>query len=614
MSNEYIDDMMRQLQQADLPPNTRITKLNTLAWEIRRTDVAEAIRFAKEAYQLALIENDMEALAICNGHLARFYYYEHKIQMALNYANAALALFDEIQTYNEAYQQTLHTLASVYQDLGNYKDAFELYIRLLDMAQDAQNLYCQCIAYNGLAGIHSRFGNREDALENYEHCRAICEQNNDLYMLGVVYRNLAMEYKFLNQYTTALEYAEQAIHCFKDVESEDQIHSVKLIISGVYLRMHDYARADEILHEAWCKLNQDESYRRKFGIEVLLKLSKLEIAQENYASALIYVHDAHEQALAHDRTEYIHKCHEQFALIYKKQGDFKLALYHFEQFHKRRDEFLDHDQLAAIHNFNILYQTEHARKQTDFYKRLREQELKHHEYIIQMKDELLHTASHDLKNPLMTMISYLHLLEKHLLAPDDETMRYLNVIKSQVEQMRKLIVDVLDLAALETEILPENGTTDLKSILQMTYDVFMPQVEAREQNLQWDNPDYDIFVAIDDIRLKQVLHNLLSNAIKYTPKGGTISLDAHCNGNNTVVLKVKDTGWGIPDADMPYIFEKFYRSNSGDTAHEDGTGLGLAIVKRILEQYDGTIDVYSKVGQGSEFTVSLPLSNHHYSQ
>ncbi len=603
---------MRQLQRADLPPNTRITKLNTLAWAIRRTDVPEAIRFAKEAYQLALIENDMEALAICNGHMARFYHYENKIQMALNYANAALALFDEIQIYNEAYQQTLHTLASVYQDLGNYKDAFELYIRLLDIAQDNNNLYCQCIAYNGLAGIHSRFGNREDALENYERCREICDKNNDYYMLGVVHRNLAMEYEFLNQYMVALEYAEEAINYFEAVQSEDQIHAVKLIISGIYLQMHDYARADEILHRAWRMLSQDENYRRKFGIEILLKLSKLEIAQSNYESALIYVHDAYEQALANDRTEHIYKCHEQFAFIYKKQGDFKLALYHFEQFHKRRDEVLNHDQLSAIHNFNILHQTERARKETDFYKRLRDQELKHHEYIMQMKDELLHTASHDLKNPLMTMISYLHLLEKHLLAPDDETMRYLDVIKSQVEQMRKLIVDVLDLAVLETEVRPEDGASELKSVLQNTYSMFMPQIEARQQSLKWDDPDYDIFVAIDDIRLKQILHNLLSNAIKYTPKGGTISIDAHCNGNNTVVVKIKDTGWGIPDEDMPYIFEKFYRSNSSETVNEDGTGLGLAIVKRILEQYSGTIDVYSKVGQGSEFTVSLPLSNNHY--
>ena len=612
MSNKQTEDWAQQLKQADLPLDARITTLNVLAWEIRRTDLTKAITLTKEAYQLALRQNDMVALAVCNGHLARFYYYETKTQQALNYANAALALFDEIQIYDTDYQQTLQTLAIVYKDLGNYKDAFEIFVRLLDIAQDSKDLYYQSIAYNGIAGIHSRFGNREDALENYKRCYDICQRNGDIYMLGVVHRNLAMEYEFLHEYRLALQHALDAITHFEQIANTEQLLAVELIMSDIYLHMVDYPRAEDHLYQLWRDVAHVETYRQKFGIEILLKLSKLALIREDYDTALFHVHKAHDQALVNNKPERIYECHAQFAQIYKKQGDFKLALYHFEQFHNRRETVLDHDQLAAIHNFNILHQTEQARKETSFYKRLHEQERKHHEYIMQMKDELLHTASHDLKNPLMTMISYLHLLEKHLLTPDDETLRYLDVIKSQVEQMRKLIVDVLDLAALETEVSSSGGSTELKQVLANAKEMFMPQVQARQQHFEWILPDNDIYVAINDIRLAQIVYNLLSNAIKYTPTGGTISLNAQCNGKNGIVIKIKDTGWGIPSEDMPYIFEKFYRSNAVHTAQEEGTGLGLAIVKRILEQYEGTIDVHSEVGQGSEFTFSLPRSDDVY--
>ena len=612
MANTQIEALIQQLATDDLAPDARITMLNTLAWLIRRTDLTTAITYTKEAYQLALMENDMLALAVCNGHLARFYYYKAKMQQALNYVNTALALFDEIQIYDTFYQETLHTLATVYKDIGNYKDAFEIFVRLLEIAQDADDLYYQSIAHNGLAGIHSRFENREDALENYEAARAISLHNQDIYMLGVVSRNMAMEYEFLNKHSLALQYAQDALGYFERLENNEQILQIELIMSDIYLNMVDYRQAEHHLYQLWNEITRTEIYRQKFGIETLLKLSKLDIAQNRPDEALIHVQQAHDQALANDKLERICECHEQFAQIYKRQGNFKLALYHFEQFHHHRASLLHHDQLSAIHNFSIMYETERARKEADFYKRLREQDQKHHETILHMKDELLHTASHDLKNPLMTMISYLHLLEGQMVNPDVATQRYLDVIKSQVEQMRRLIVDVLDLAVLETEVPIHNKVTELRHALTTAQEIFRPQVQARQQKFEFIVPDYDIYLAIDDMRLEQILHNLLSNAIKYTPSGGTISIDAHCNGNNSIMIKIKDTGWGIPSEDMPHIFDKFYRSNSVETAQEEGTGLGLAIVKRIIEQYEGTINVQSQVGQGSEFVLQLPLSEDTY--
>ncbi len=111
------------------------------------------------------------------------------------------------------------------------------------------------------------------------------------------------------------------------------------------------------------------------------------------------------------------------------------------------------------------------------------------------------------------------------------------------------------------------------------------------------------------IRLRQMLDNLIGNAIKYTPEGGEITIDVEVQ-NDQVILRISDTGPGIPPADQPHIFEKFYRASNVPKG-VGGSGLGLAIVKSIVDNHQGRIWVDSLLGQGSTFTVVLPLYKQH---
>ena len=137
-------------------------------------------------------------------------------------------------------------------------------------------------------------------------------------------------------------------------------------------------------------------------------------------------------------------------------------------------------------------------------------------------------------------------------------------------------------------------------------DEFTPQAQLKEQTFSFTPLAASAQVNGDPLQLKQLFRNLIGNAIKYSPKGGTITLVAKVEKGN-IQVDVQDTGFGIPAADLPFIFDRFYRVRNGKNSEMEGNGLGLAIVKSIVEQHGGQISVESEVDKGTCFTFTLPL-------
>jgi two-component system phosphate regulon sensor histidine kinase PhoR len=134
-----------------------------------------------------------------------------------------------------------------------------------------------------------------------------------------------------------------------------------------------------------------------------------------------------------------------------------------------------------------------------------------------------------------------------------------------------------------------------------------PRAEARQQQfLLVPDDSGSLSVWADEEALDQILENLLDNALKYTPEGGQIRVSWYASGNQ-VCIEVADTGIGIPEADLPRIFERFYRVDKARSREMGGTGLGLSIVKHLVQALHGTVGATSTLGQGSTFTITLPL-------
>lgn len=228
------------------------------------------------------------------------------------------------------------------------------------------------------------------------------------------------------------------------------------------------------------------------------------------------------------------------------------------------------------------------------------QSLEQIERMFQTQQRLLADVSHELRTPLTTIRGNLDLM-RHMGVADPESM---DVIQDELERMTRLIGDLLLLARADSGGLPvECKPVELDNVL---FDVYR-QVSRLENKVNVMVGEIDQATVLgDQDRLKQLLLILLDNAIKYTPDGGKVTLSLR-QVDGCAEVSVTDTGMGIPAKDIPYIFDRFYRVEKARTRAQGGAGLGLAIAKWIVQTHGGTVTVNSQVGEGTCFTVRLPL-------
>ncbi|HKG92625.1 MAG TPA: GAF domain-containing protein [Gemmatimonadaceae bacterium] len=223
------------------------------------------------------------------------------------------------------------------------------------------------------------------------------------------------------------------------------------------------------------------------------------------------------------------------------------------------------------------------------------------------KTDFLATMSHELRTPLNAIAGYVQLLEMGLRGPmAAEQLTDLARIKRNQEHLLALINDVLDVAKLEAgrvELRPDD--VSLAEVLDGVQALVAPQVQAKGLAYDYRRPDTAVAARADRERLQQIVVNLLSNAVKFTPAGGRVTLDAERRGGG-VVVRVADTGRGIPASKLEAIFEPFVQVESVHTRTQGGTGLGLAISRDLARRMEGDLTVESEVGAGSTFTLRLP--------
>jgi signal transduction histidine kinase/DNA-binding response OmpR family regulator len=231
-------------------------------------------------------------------------------------------------------------------------------------------------------------------------------------------------------------------------------------------------------------------------------------------------------------------------------------------------------------------------------------DITHLKKLDQIKSDFVNTVSHDLRSPLTAILGFSELIERA--GPINNTQRdFIHRVQASVQNITSLVDDLLNLGRIEAGFDTRKENVALDQIIRYAVDNFRKRVADRGQNLVLDIPPIVSPVFANPIQMRQLVENLLDNAIKFTPAGGLITIRAGV-AQNQVVVQFMDTGVGIPASDLPYIFDKFYRSSSsGDVP---GTGLGLSIVRSIVENHNGRIWVDSTNGVGSTFTVVLPLA------
>jgi two-component system NtrC family sensor kinase len=226
----------------------------------------------------------------------------------------------------------------------------------------------------------------------------------------------------------------------------------------------------------------------------------------------------------------------------------------------------------------------------------------HLKELDRIKSEFVTTVSHDLRSPLTAVLGYLELVERAGSLTEQQS-EFISRAQTSVTRITDLVNDLLELGRVEAGLDISKEDTPLSVLARYAVEGLRGAAESKGLTLVIDLPEDVVLVHGDPVRLRQMVGNILDNAIKYTPGGGKIHLSVHHEGDQ-VILRVSDTGLGIPPADQPYLFDKFFRATN---VPEDlaGTGLGLSIVQSIVDNHRGRIWVDSKLGEGTTFTVVL---------
>lgn len=223
----------------------------------------------------------------------------------------------------------------------------------------------------------------------------------------------------------------------------------------------------------------------------------------------------------------------------------------------------------------------------------------------ELKNELVATVSHDLKQPLSVMNGYLQLLQMtHSL--DERGDNFARMIARSIDHMRHLIDDVLDLAKIESGIALDVQPVVVDTMLKECIEGVKPLADSKLMQLEVDLNTGLPMIAGDPNRLQQIFNNLVGNAVKYTQREGRVRVSVERLDRNLRFM-VKDNGMGISPEDQARIFDRFYRVRRPETETIEGTGLGLAIVKKLIEAHQGQIGLESSLGEGTTFYVTLPI-------
>lgn len=225
------------------------------------------------------------------------------------------------------------------------------------------------------------------------------------------------------------------------------------------------------------------------------------------------------------------------------------------------------------------------------------------------KSRFMRVAAHQLRAPLSAIRSLLNVALGSYGLEEEKRQELIRRAETRTQLMLELLSDLLALSRVR-DALQENGERELVAVdetLGKVVGMYRPQAEDKGQTLDVRLEAGDAAVLAQPSRLRDVFTNLVSNAVKYTPAGGTVGVATRA-GDNSVVCEVSDTGIGIPPEDQEHLFEEFYRASNAKEFAEEGTGLGLSIVREIVESAGGRIACASEPGEGTRFTVTLPVA------
>lgn len=232
--------------------------------------------------------------------------------------------------------------------------------------------------------------------------------------------------------------------------------------------------------------------------------------------------------------------------------------------------------------------------------------------VDKLRKDFIANVSHELRTPISMLQGYSEAIVDDVAETKEDKNDLAKIINEESLRMGRLVNELLDIARMEAGHIQLNvEKMDISSYMNRILKKFNGLAQERKISLHLNTKLKHVFIYADPDRMEQVFTNLIDNALRHTDENGFVNVSAEIS-NQTLYVSIEDSGSGIPEEDVPFVFERFYKADKSRTRNKQkkGTGLGLAIAKNIIDAHQGTISVKSKLNEGTTFTFSIPLQNN----
>ena len=663
-----IDSLERAYVQAESDAD-RIHVLKNISWEYlnNRNDSELAKQYIDSLYNLSRASGNEIGISYANYQYAVLERQAGNYSEALSHIDLYLEFTqktkDQFQLANGLYQKAL-TL----DEKGEFDKSLELFFRILKIYEEQQDDFSIGTTLNAIGETLQKTGKVSEAMENYTRALKLFSQAENKAEMANANYNIGDTHLKLKAYDSALVYFNKALALDKEISSQWGMAYDYESLGKVYEEIGEPDRALSY-HQSALAIRKDLGHKRELSFSYAA-LGNLNRELKNFSKAeeqLLKAVEISEQigAKTESRSNY-----SLLSSLYEDQGNYAKALEYKNKYVVINDSLYNESKSQQIEELQVRFESEkqqaeidalekdaeisdlrlkrqttlrnitigiallaillsiilfnryrfrqrvkaearEKKRQLENEKRKTELEKKRVDElrkIDQLKDEFLANTSHELRTPLNGIIGLAESL-KDGVAGDltKKAVDNLDMITNSGKRLSHLINDILDFSKLKNkDLVLAIKPVDLYSLAQVIIKLSEPLIDGKKISLINDIDKNVPLVDADENRLQQILHNLIGNAIKFTQKG-EIKLSASPKGKQ-LVITVSDSGIGIEREKFESIFNSFEQGDGSTIREYGGTGLGLSVTKQLVELHGGNIEVKSKVGKGSTFSFTLPLS------
>jgi len=649
LSQEYAKELYDRLTKIEIPEDLNQCLASLPVGANMESGYSDSEGLCRELMGEIREIEDLEMLSRTYNRLYLLLYNDGNFDNATVAAEKSFSIAEEIN-YVEMLARGHQNFAILNSVRGRYVLATEHFLKSREHYKELGDNSALARVYGNMGVTFEQAGNLEKAYEfMHKELAMLSELGNDAYM-GYTMVNLGAVLNRMGRQDSALYYYESSLELARSLSDKDLTITNLDNIGAYYSALDSLDLAETYLRSAY-DLSETSGFSYQ-KIYITNNLAKNFLAAGKPDSAERYARQQLDLAVDYEFLYDQQLAYSNLSEIYKQKGDYRRALEAHTSYAEIKDSLLNRDRINELEDLRERYEADQRDQQIElltlqtqtaefrrnaylaggllatflllllyFSQRQKSkknrQMLEKEQEVAEMKSNFFSNISHEFRTPLTLISGPIEMLKDDI--QDGEIRNQLDIMEKNADRLLSLINQLLELSRLESGKLELNlEPTNMLTLVKGVAMSFQSLAEMKDIDLAVETNLSALNMDADREKMETVLINLVKNGFAYTPEGGSIivSLDIKQNvaGKSICRIRIKDTGSGISDKDLPYVFDRFYRGGAEREQEETGSGIGLALAKELVELHDGSIEVSSENNRGTKFLVMIPAENLSYEE